>query len=138
MKPHYAKELKVTKVEDETIRDPWIVLADKYARPDDTDIHESLAWALEAKNDSDRRLAIDSLVALNDLYSASYIYWVAINGSEHERMAAVEVLGRLCRDTRTIHTMVKVHSSDKNRNIRRSTAEALEKNGFPDISASKF
>lgn len=109
-------------------------VAEKYSHPDDEDINESLVRALEAKDDSDRKIAVESLVGLNDLYAASRIYWIAINGSKDARMAAVEVLERLCHDTLTIHTLVKVNSSDKNRLVRRAAAEALERNGFPAIS----
>jgi HEAT repeat protein len=114
--------------------DPWSAVADKYSHPDDTDINESLVRALEAKDDHDRKLAIEALIALNDLYAASRIYWVVQNGSEHARMAAVEVLGRLCRDTLTIHALVKVNSSDKSRLVRRAAAEALIRNGLPATS----
>ena len=113
--------------------DPWSVVAEKYSYPDDTDINESLVRALEAKDNNDRKLAIEALIALNDLYAASRIYWVVLNGSKHARMAAVKVLGRLCHDTQTIRALVKVNSSDKSRYVRRAAAEALERNGFPAI-----
>ena len=114
--------------------DPWSAVADKYSHPDDTDINESLVRALEAKDDNDRKLAVEALIALNDLYAASRIYWVVLNGSKHARMAAVEVLGRLCKDTYTLHALVKVNSSDKSRYVRWAAAEALEKIGFPATS----
>jgi len=116
------------------VSDPWSAVAEKYSHPDDEDINESLVRALEAKDDSDRKSAIEALIALNDLYAASRIYWVVLNGSKHARMAAVEVLGRLCHDTRTLHALVKVNSSDKSRYVRRAAAEALERNGFPASS----
>jgi HEAT repeat protein len=114
--------------------DPWSAIADKYSHPDDTDINESLVRALEAKDDHDRKLAIEALIALNDLYAASRIYWVVQNGSKHARMAAVEVLGRLCHDTLTIHALVKVNSSDKSHLVRRTAADALIRNSLPATS----
>lgn len=114
--------------------DPWSAVAEKYSHPDDTDINESLVRALGAKDESDRKSATEALIALNDLYAASRIYWVVQNGSEHARIAAVEVLGRLCHDTRTLHALVKVNSSDKSRLVRWAAAEALRKNGFPATS----
>jgi len=110
--------------------DPWLAVAEQHSHPDDTDINESLVRALEAKDDSDRKLATEALVALNDLYAASRIYWVVINGSEHARMTAVEVLGRLCHDTMTLYALVKANSSDKSRLVRLAAAAVLERNGF--------
>lgn len=39
---------------------------------------------------------------------------------------AVEVLGRLCRDTFTLHTLVNVSTNDKRRDVRNVAADALE------------
>ena len=70
-------------------------LIEKFAHPDDGDVNESLVRALEATDTSDRKAAVDELVALNDLHAASRIFWVILNGSKHARLAAVDVLGEL-------------------------------------------
>ena len=57
-------------------------LIEKFAHPDDGDVNESLVRALEATDTSDRKAAVDELVALNDLHAASRIFWVILNGSK--------------------------------------------------------
>jgi HEAT repeat protein len=110
--------------------DILLEIAEKYGDPEDESINESLVRALEAHNDSDRKVAVDGLVALNDLYAASRIYWLVQNGSKHARLAAVEVLGKLCYDMLTIETLVKVFRSDKSRYVRYKAADALKRKGL--------
>lgn len=74
--------------------DPLAVL-ELYNGPEDRDVNESLVRALEDESRVVRRAAVESLVALNDLYAASSIYWTLRKGSDHARLAAAEVLGRL-------------------------------------------
>lgn len=115
----------------------WLEIADKYSHQDDDDINESFVRALETKNEEDRKIAIDALIGLDDLYAASRIYWLVIHGGKDARLAAVEVLGRLCRDTMTLHTLVQVGRTDPSEDIRQATAAALEKLGIavPNYSA---
>ncbi len=74
--------------------DPFAA-ADLYRQSGDRDIGEPLVRALEDADPVVRRAAVEALVALNDLYAASAIYWTSRRGSDPARLAAVEVLLRL-------------------------------------------
>ncbi len=111
-------------------------VAEKYSHPEDTDINESLVWALEADDETDRKIAVRELIALNDLYAASRIYWLVINGSEHARLAAVEVLAALCKDMMTLHYLVNVSLNDKSAAVRYAATEALEIFDIPRLCNS--
>ncbi len=68
---------------------------DHHGLSDDSDIGMSLVWALESEFGHERKIAIDSLIMLDDLHAAGNIFWLSVNGSEHARAAAVIVLGKL-------------------------------------------
>ncbi len=107
------------------------VIVEKYGHPDDIDINESLVRALEGEDNIDRRIAVESLVALNDLHAAGRVYWLVENGSEQTRLAVVEVLGSLCNDSSFIlDILARVHVLDKSGRVRLAAVEALEKNGY--------
>ena len=102
-------------------------LIEKFAHPDDEDVNESLVRALEATDTSDRKAAVDELVALNDLHAASRIFWVILNGSKHARLAAVDVLGEL-RDPFGFFYLGKA-LKDPDPEVRIAVIEAFEKLG---------
>lgn len=111
-------------------QDPMMALVDKYGQPEDSDVNESLVRILESGDDSERNIAVAWLIAMNDLYSASRISWVAINGSKSARISAVRVLGKLCREIETLNTLVHLRETDKNRDVRKAAAEAIANNGI--------
>jgi hypothetical protein len=73
-----------------------IELARRYERPGDDDVNQSLVWALETDDDADRREAMNALVALDDLYAASNLFWVRDHSTDSgARIAAAVVLAAL-------------------------------------------
>jgi HEAT repeat protein len=76
------------------LSDPFAVI-DLYEQPELCDICVPLVQALEDPSPVFRRAAIECLVALNDLYAASSIYGTILHGSDHARLATVEILCRL-------------------------------------------
>lgn len=117
--------------------DTMLTIARKYRRDDDEDVNMSLAWALESESSYERKIAIESLIAMNDLYAASNIYWMSVNGIDHARAAAVIVLGRLCNDSSVADHLMKLCLQEKCLRIRCSAAAALEIKGFPAVDALK-
>lgn len=75
-------------------RDPFAA-AELYRQPGDRDLGEPLVRALADAEARVRRAAVEALVALNDLYAASEIYWTIRRGNDQARLAAAEVLLRL-------------------------------------------
>ncbi len=73
----------------------WLEIADRYSHPNDDDENESLVRALEDPDESVRKIVVNALIMLNDLYAASSIIGVLLGGSKHARLAAAEVLGKL-------------------------------------------
>ncbi|MCG7851490.1 MAG: HEAT repeat domain-containing protein [Methanosarcinaceae archaeon] len=107
-------------------------VAERYSHPDDEDINESLVRALESTDTSDRKVAVDELVALNDLYAASRIFWVILNGSKHARIAAAEVMGKLGGSLAVLSLTKALKDPDKD--VRKSVVEAMRKLGVPYLS----
>ena len=102
-------------------------LIEKFAHPDDEDVNESLVRGLESEDESVRKAAADALVMLNDLYAASSIFGVLLNGSKHARLAAVDVLGEL-RDPFGFFYLRKA-LKDPDPEVRIAVLEAFEKLG---------
>jgi HEAT repeat protein len=88
------EDMKRQTIMERLSKDPFAA-AELYGQPGDKDICEPLVRALEDTEGKVRRAAIEALVALNDLYAASSISWTIRHGSDHARLAATEVLGRL-------------------------------------------
>ena len=107
----------------ERLRSDPFAAAELYGQPGDRDICEPLVRALEDADLSVRRAAIEALVALNDLYAASSIYWTIRRGSGHARQAAAEVLGRL-PEPRSIPYLVEA-LQDPAAGIRAAAKNAL-------------
>ncbi len=103
-------------------KDPFAA-AELYARPGDRDLCEPLVRALEDEDRVVRRAAVEALVALNDLYAASSIYGAIRHGSDHARLAAAEVLGRL-PEPRSIPYLVEA-LQDASAEIRAAARNAL-------------
>ncbi len=102
-------------------------LIEKFSHPDDEDVNESLVRGLESEDESVRKAAADALVMLNDLYAASSIFGVLLNGSKHARLAAVDVLGEL-RDPFGFFYLRKA-LKDPDPEVRIAVLEAFEKLG---------
>ena len=102
-------------------------LIEKFAYPDDEDVNESLVRGLENEDESVRKAVAEELVMLNDLYAASSIFGVLLNGSKHARLAAADVLSEL-RDPFGFLYLSKA-LKDPDPEVRIAVLEAFEKLG---------
>lgn len=107
--------------------DKWLEIVERYSQPNDDDINESLVRALEDPDESVRKIVVEELIMLHDLYAASSIAGVLLFGSKHARLAAAEVLGKL-QDPFGFFYLIKA-LADHDPEVRIAVIEAFEKLG---------